>query len=107
MALYLGRSCRARSLSVVIVSGVSLVLCLFYVLTSQTNHFLKANSFQRVSRVRFNEFEQTLRVVGRGNSGVAGIQGGNGGQIPMAVDVEDHNGSERTPDSVNAHTSSE
>ena len=108
MPLYIVRSCRARSLSVVIVSGVSLVLCLFYVLTSRTNHYLEADSLQWVSRVRSYELEQAwVHVVGRDNSRVPGIQGGNGGQIPVAVAVEDHTGSERIPDSINSYTSSE
>ena len=99
------RICRARSLSVVIVSGVSLVLYLFYVLTSRTNHYLEANSLQweSQSRVRSYELEKVgVHAVGRG---VPGIQGG--GNIPVAVAVEDHIAIKRILDSVNSYTSSE
>lgn len=107
MPWYIVRSCRARSLSVVIVSGVGLVLYLFYVLTSRTNHYLEANSLQweSQSRVRSYELEKVgVHAVGRDNRGVPGIQGGN---IPVAVAVEDHIASKRILDSVNSYTSSE
>lgn len=105
MSLFLMRSCRGRSSSVVIVSGISLVLCLFYILTSRTSHLnLEADSFPRASKERFNE---GVHVVGRDRGGVPLIQDGNGGQIPMAVDVEHRIGSERRLDSVDAHTSRE
>ena len=100
MPLCLVRSCRCRSLPVVVVSGISLVLCLFYILNSRTNRFLEANSFQGESRVRFtDELEQEMPVVGRDSTM---FQGGNGGQISMAVDVQDRTRSEGTRDSGNA-----
>lgn len=106
MALYLGRGCRTRSLSVVILLGVSLVVCLFYVLTSRMNHFLEFDSLQQ--RFEANvESEQRVHVVGRDSGGVPGLQGGDGRQIPMAVDVEDRDRLERSPDSLKTYTSSE
>ena len=110
MPWYIVRSCRARSLPVVIVSGVGLVLYLFYVLTSRTNHYLEANSLQWASqsRVRSYELEKVgVHAVGRDNGGVPVIQDRNGGYIPVAVAVEDHIASKRILDSVNSYTSSE
>ena len=100
MPLRLVRNCRCRSLPVVVVSGISLVFCLFYILNSRTNRFLEANSLQGESRVRFtDELEQEMHVVGRDSDM---LQGGNGGQIPMAVDVQDRTRSEGKRDSGNA-----
>lgn len=67
------------------------------------NHFLAVDSLQQQFEADF----ESVHVVGRDNRGVSAFQGGDGRQIPMAVDVEDHNGQKRSPDSVKTHVLSE
>ena len=72
MTLWVGRGCRSKSLTIVIVMGVSL-LCLFYILMSRTNHYREAYSLEQQLNIDFSSSEWMARA--------------NARQVPVAVGV--------------------